>query len=245
MNQLREGDRVLLAGKKESLLATVGAGELSTNRGIIDLNALAGTSPGDTIRTHTGESYKIRIPRSTDFFELAQRSGTPMLPKDIGLVIACTGMNKKDTVLDAGTGSGVASIYFGGIAERVVTYEIRPEFAEIARKNINDAGLKNIEMISGDMLSENREGSFDVVHLDLPITDRHVSHAHKLLKGGGYLACYTPFIEQMSLVIDTTGKLFSEVTTYETIQREMTRTERGTRPSTRAAHSGYITVCRK
>jgi tRNA A58 N-methylase Trm61 len=29
-----------------------------------------------------------------------------MLPKDIGLVIAGTGMNRKDHVLDAGTGTG-------------------------------------------------------------------------------------------------------------------------------------------
>lgn len=245
MTGLKKGDRVLLAGRKECYLATVGEGELSTNQGIIDLETLIGAVPGGTVSTHSGERFHLRLPRATDFFELAQRSGTPMLPRDIGLVIACTGMNRKDTVLDAGTGSGVASIYFGGIAERVVTYEIRPDFAEIARKNITDAGLSNIEIISGDMLLEEREESFDVVHLDLPITERHVSHAHRLLKGGGYLACYTPFIEQMCLVIDTAGKLFTGVTTYETIHREMNRTERGTRPSTRAGHSGYITISRK
>jgi len=245
MKGLEKGARVLLAGRKENYLVTVGAGEFSTNRGIIDLNMLIGAMPGDTVCAHTGEKFHVRTPRATDFFELAQRSGTPMLPRDIGLVIACTGMNGRDTVLDAGTGSGVASIYFGGIAEKVVTYEIRPDFAEIARKNVSDAGLSNIEIISGDMLSEERGGSFDVVHLDLQITATHVSHAHRLLKGGGYLACYTPFIEQMCLVIDTAGERFAEVTTYETIQREMTRTNRGTRPSTRAGHSGYITICRK
>ena len=42
-----------------------------------------------------------------------------MLPKDIGLVIAYTGMNRHDEVLDAGTGSGIAAIYFVGIAAHV------------------------------------------------------------------------------------------------------------------------------
>lgn len=45
--------------------------------------------------------------------------------------------------------------------------------------------------------------------------------------------------------MDTAKPLFAEVVCHETIARELTRTERGTRPSTRVAHSGYITVCRK
>lgn len=52
-----------------------------------------------------------------------------MLPRDIGMVIAHTGMNRNDNVLDAGTGSGIAAIYFGGIARHVVTYEKRADFA--------------------------------------------------------------------------------------------------------------------
>ena len=70
-----------------------------------------------------------------------------MLPKDIGLVIACTGMNRNDRVLDAGTGSGIAAIYFGGVAGKVVTYEIRPEFARQAEKNVADAKLSNVQVV--------------------------------------------------------------------------------------------------
>ena len=62
-----------------------------------------------------------------------------MLPKDIGLVIAYTGMNRHDVVLDAGTGSGIAAIYFGGIAAHVKTYEVRPDFSALALKNIREA----------------------------------------------------------------------------------------------------------
>ncbi len=166
-----------------------------------------------------------------------------MLPKDIGLVIACTGMNHNDDVLDAGTGSGIAAIYFGGVARSVKTYEIRPEFSALAMKNITEAKLLNVEAVTGDFLAA--EGSFDVIHLDMQIQPEHVVHAHSLLRSGGYLACYTPFLEQMAVVVDAATSLFREVHTHELIEREMTRSKRGTRPSTSVCHSGYVTIARK
>jgi tRNA (adenine57-N1/adenine58-N1)-methyltransferase len=166
-----------------------------------------------------------------------------MLPKDIGIVIAYTGMNRSDVVLDAGTGSGVAAIYFGNIAREVKTYEVRPEFARLAARNIRDARLDNVEVIAADMLEAT--GEFDVVHLDLTITPAHVEHAYSLLRPGGYLACYTPFLEHTFVTLDTAGPLFRDVHCYECMERELTRSSRGTRPSTRVAHSGYITIARK
>ncbi len=166
-----------------------------------------------------------------------------MLPKDIGLVIAYTGMNHNDDVLDAGTGSGIAAIYFGGVAKTVKTYEIRPEFSSLALKNIKEAKLINVEAVAADFLTA--DGAFDVVHLDMQILPEHVTHAFSLLRSGGYLACYTPFIEQMAIVVDTATGLFSDVHTHELIEREMTRSKRGTRPSTSVSHSGYVTIARK
>ena len=166
-----------------------------------------------------------------------------MLPKDIGLVIACTGMNRNDTVLDAGTGSGIAAIYFGGIAKQVLSYEIREEFAALAKKNIRDAKLENCEIRAADVLTA--DGRYDVVHLDMQIERAHVEHAFSLLSSGGYLACYTPFLEQMGAVVDCAQERFSEVHTHELIEREMTRSKRGTRPSTSVCHSGYVTIARK
>ncbi len=168
-----------------------------------------------------------------------------MLPKDIGMVIAYTGgMNRDDHVLDAGTGSGVAAIYFGSIARSVKTYEVRPEFARLAEKNIRNARLDNVEVVAADMLEAT--GEFDVVHLDLTITPAHVEHAFSLLSPGGYLSCYTPFLEHTFVALDAAAPLFRDVHCYECMERELTRSARGgTRPSTRVGHSGYITVARK
>jgi tRNA (adenine57-N1/adenine58-N1)-methyltransferase len=240
---IRENDRVVLAGADREYWVKAGKGQLITDKGILDLAALIGLLPGDEAVTHLGVAFTVRIPRPTDFFTHARRSGAPMLPKDIGMVIAYTGMNRRDRVLDAGTGSGIAAIYFGGIAEQVVTCEIKDDFAQLAGKNVRDAGLENVTVISGDMLTA--EGEFDVVHLDMLVRDEHIAHAHRLLRPGGYLATYTPFLEQTFLVIDAAAPLFAEVTTHELIGRELTRSGRGTRPSTRVCHSGYITIARK
>ena len=79
----------------------------------------------------------------------------------------------------------------------------------------------------------------------MQILPEHVTHAYALLRSGGYLACYTPFLEQMAIVVDAATGLFCEVHTHELIEREMTRSKRGTRPSTSVCHSGYVTIARK
>ncbi len=240
---IEEGQRILLAGKQRKFYVKAGSGTFSSDLGMLDLDQAVGANPGDSLTSHTGVTFTILVPRPTDFFEHSKRSGAPMLPKDIGLVIAYTGMNNRDMVLDAGSGSGIAAIYFGNIAKSVKSYEIRPDFARLAAKNIEEAGLTNVEVISADMLDAT--GTFDIVHLDMTITPDHISHAYSLLVPGGYLACYTPFLEHVFVVMDTAQGLFSEITCHEAIGREITRSPRGTRPSTRVCHSGFISIARK
>lgn len=236
-------DRVILTGHGKTWFVRPADGKLGTDLGLVDLAQLVGKEPGDSIFTHSGKELVVRLPRATDFFEYAKRSGAPMLPRDIGLVIGLTGMNKKDRVLDAGTGTGIAAIFFAGIAGYVVSYERKEEFAELARTTVRDAGIENLQIITGDILKETDK--FSIIHLDLGLTADHIRHGHGLLIPGGYLACYTPFFEQMTLAYDIGKNLFSEVMSYECIMRDIDRSERGTRPSTRVCHSGYITIMRK
>jgi tRNA (adenine57-N1/adenine58-N1)-methyltransferase len=240
---IKSGQRILLVGRERKYFLKAGNGTFSTDRGVISLDEIVGAEPGDVIRSHNGSEFMVLLPKAPDFFDYAKRSGAPMLPRDIGLVIAYTGMNRNDTVLDAGTGTGIAAIYFGGIAQNVTTCEVRPEFARLAEANIRDAGLENVEVLASDFLEV--QGLYDIVHLDMTITPEHIHHAHSVLKPGGYLACYTPFLEYLFGVMDEAEPLFSDVRAVECIEREMSRTKRGTRPSTRVGHTGYLTIARK
>lgn len=239
-------NRVIIKGHSREYYVRAGEGKLSTDLGMIDLAKAAELESGDTIYTHLEKPFTVLVPRPTDFFSHGKRTGAPMMPKDIGMVIAYTGMSRRDRVLDAGTGSGIAAIYFGGIANSVVTCEAREEFSKVAEGNIRDAGLENVECRACDVL-EVSDGPFDVVHLDMLIEEQHVEHAYSLLRFGGYFASYTPFLEQTFTVMDAAGKLFGKesVQTFECMEREFTRSARGTRPSTRVSHTGYITISRK
>lgn len=240
---IKDGEHVVLIGNDREYFVQAGKGNLSTDLGVINLSSLIGTNAGDKVASHLGHEFSIYFPRSTDFFTYASRSGAPMLPKDIGLIIGFTGMNHRDEVLDAGTGSGIAAIYFGGIALHVTSFEKRPDFVKIAQDNVKAAKLDNVEVMEGDVLFA--KGMFDVVHLDMAIGGIHIEHAYRVLQPGGYLACYTPFLEQTFTVVDAASSLFRNVNTYECIARELTRSSRGTRPSTRLCHSGYITIARR
>lgn len=238
--------RVILRGNSREYFVRLGEGKLSTDMGMVDLAAVAEVEDGDIVKTHLGKEFTVILPKAGDYFAHGKRTGAPMMPKDIGIVMAYTGMCSRDRVLDAGTGSGIAAIYFGGCARQVVTCEAREDFSRIAEGNIIDAGLTNVECRACDMLAVT-DGPYDVIHLDMQIEAAHVEHAYGLLKNGGFFASYTPFLEQTFVVMDAACRLFGEdnVQTIEIMERELTRSSRGTRPSTRVGHTGYITVSRK
>ncbi len=223
-------------------------GKLHTDLGIIDLEDIVAYSGGDRICSHLGVEFIIQKPRAPDFFTHAKRCGAPMMPKDIGVIISNTGLCSSDHVLDAGTGSGILAIYLGGIAKKVVTYEKREEFIGIARKNIALAGLSSIELRHGDIVEEIRklDERFDVITLDNIDASRVIPHIPEVLYPGGFLAAYSPYFEQTKEIrgaIEKTG--FAGVRTIETIERELSLTERGTRPATvKVGHTGFITIAR-
>ena len=68
-------DRVLLVGEGREYYVRAGKGIFSTDKGQVDLGLLAGMSAGEIITSHTGAQFTVRIPRPTDFFTHAKRSG--------------------------------------------------------------------------------------------------------------------------------------------------------------------------
>ena len=71
-----------------------------------------------------------------------------------------------ERVLEIGTGSGYSAALLGKLAKEVVTLEINPELAEMARENLESAGATNVTVRvadgSKDLLAE---GPFDVIVL--------------------------------------------------------------------------------
>jgi tRNA (adenine57-N1/adenine58-N1)-methyltransferase len=239
--------RTLCDGRLREILTAPIHGEMHTELGVLHLSELVGKQWGDVISTHKGHVFVVHKPRSPDFFRHLSRSGAPMLPKDIASIIAHTGLSKDDCVLEAGTGTGILAIYLAGIVRHVTSYEVRSDVYEKAKRNIKKLALSNVELHNRDLLEAIPEmrRRFDVIILDMSEPYRAFPQILSLLRAGGYIAVYTPYIEQAKMVHERLSGV-SGATTVEVFERSITFSDKGTRPSTqRVGHSGYITYARR
>jgi len=223
--------------------------DFGTDLGVLDVPE--DVEPGDTITTHLDEPFEVRRLRSPDLFHHMERTGAPMMPRDIGLLVGHVGVQSGDRVLDAGTGTGVLAAYLGRMGAEVTTFEQKAEFAEVARENMELAGVADrVDVNSGDVLDALDErddfGEFDLLTLDTQDAPAVVERAPALLADGGFVAVYSPFVENTREVVEAARETgLSNVESQETIQREMDFDDRGSRPSTRGVgHTGYLTFAR-
>ncbi|UPV99306.1 tRNA (adenine-N1)-methyltransferase [Halorussus gelatinilyticus] len=234
--------------------------ELQTDLGVLDVPE--DVEPGQTLETHLGEPFEVRRLRGPDLFNHFERTGAPMMPRDVGLIVGHTGVAAGDRVLDAGTGTGVLSAYLGRMGADVTTYERDPDFAEVARENMELADVgESVEVRTGDLTEELTAagdesesaaddgdlGEFDVLTLDTEDAPEVVARAPDLLARGGYVAVYSPFVESTREVVEAAREVgLADVETFETIQRRMDFDDRGSRPSTAGVgHTGYLAFARR
>lgn len=212
--------------KKESLKKIRGSGTVTTNKGV--------------------ELFAFK-PAFADLYRKIRR-GPQIIPlKDVGSIVTETGINRKSLVVDAGSGSGALALFLAGIAKKVVSYEIRSDFAEIAAENARFLKLKNLTIKNRDVCSGIDEKNADAVTLDLPAPWEALDAASGALKGGGFLVSYSPTVPQVSDTLRAAAeKKFLHVKTVEIFQREWEFRERVVRPKSQAiGHSGFLSYLRK
>lgn len=225
--------------------------EFHSDLGIITQEQIENSSIGDRLLTHLNKEFKIVKPNINDFIDLMDRRCSILIQKDIGTIISKIGLGSGDVVVDAGTGAGAIALNFGNIvgdSGKVYSYEIREDFAEIAKKNIEKFNLSDIIKIKNkDIKLGIDEDNVDLVFLDLTKPYEIFEDVYAKLKVGGHLAVYAPYIDQAETSYRIAKKLeFQDLAIYETLEREIEVKSQGTRPKTRmVGHSGYILICRK
>jgi len=188
-------------------------------------------------------SNLIYIPPS---YKKLKRGPQVILPKDIGIIIAYSGIDKNSTCVDAGTGSGWLAVSLAKVCKKVTSYELREDFAKIAEKNKVIANVPNLKIKLQDITKGIKEKDIDLVTLDFPGSEKAVRTAHKCLKSGGCIVGYLPNVEQVKKFVTKLNYYkFYEIETFEVIVRDILVRKEGVRPSTKGVwHTAYLTFGR-
>lgn len=222
--------------------------DMHTQYGLIKKDELKKAKEGDILKSNTSKEFFVFNPCFIDLYRKIKRDAQIIPLKDIGLIIAETGINKESKVLDAGSGSGALACFLAAIAKDTITYEIREDFIEIVKSNIEFLGLKNVNVKNIDIYNKIDDNGIDVAILDLPEPWKAIENCAKALKAGGFLVSYSPSVPQVADFVNAVRKneSFVYLKTSEIVEREWEVEERRVRPKSKGiGHSGFLSFARK
>ena len=254
---LAEGDSVVLYDRRtRRYMITLRRGGTSDVRGgRIAHDELLGRAEGRTICSTRGDRFLALRPTLAEFVLEMPRGAQVVYPKDLGAIVLATDLFPGARVLEAGTGSGaltMALIRAVGPDGRVVSYEVRDDFARIAERNIRrflgetqSLVLRRRDLADGILPDD---APVDRVVLDLPEPWRIVPHAEAALVLGGIFFAYLPTVPQVMQTVETLAGAgtFALVETVEVLQRPWNVDGRSVRPAHRmVAHTGFLVTARR
>lgn len=249
---IRQGDQVLLYQDPRRKWVTRVSGEkFHTHRGFVNLETLVGMKPGGTVTTSMGHSLWVFEPTLTDLLDTFDRPTQILYPKDVAYALYMIGVKPGHRAVEVGTGSGAMTTALARAVDpggHVYSYENRPEFLEVARRNLEKTGLSSIVTLH----SKDPTEGFDEVEADVAVLDvgdpwKMVGAFWTALVEGGMLAAFTPTFNQLEKLEETLRKGgFLLIEAVEVLIRQM-KTEAGKiRPESRmVGHTAYITIARK
>src|SRR6185295_13842751 len=139
--RLRDGDSVLFIDRKaREYLRTLRSGRPVHVRGAtLAADALIGLPEGSVVRSPAGEYLQIFRPTYAQLIPHLPRQAQVIYPKDVATILAWGDIHPGAHVVEVGVGPGATTIALLraiGPHGRLVTYEIREDFASMARDNV-------------------------------------------------------------------------------------------------------------
>lgn len=253
----REGDRVQLTDTKGRMATiTLESGkEYHTHRGAIAHDDLIGKPEGSVVRTVGMTEYLALRPLLSDFVLSMPRGAQVIYPKDAAMIVGVGDIFPGAKVLEAGAGSGALSCsLLRAIGEEghLYSYEVRPDFAEIARKNVESfmgGPRKNWTLTTGDLADADvPAGEIDRIVLDMLAPWEHLDLVEKALIPGGVFIGYVATTTQMSDLVESMRARggFTEPRAFESLVRDWHLEGLAVRPDHRMiAHTAFLVVARK
>src|ERR687895_592853 len=219
--KIDEGSYVLLfhTSRKKWLVKATYNKEMHTHLGVIDISTIIGMEFGSVIKSTEGKTIYLIQPTSFDFIMKSERRTQIIYPKDLGFIVARTGIKNGSIVLEVGTGSGALTTFMAGIVEpkgHVYSFDV----------DLKDA---------------------DVAIVDLGDPWSVIPQVYNSIKNSGAFVAICPTFNQLDkTATELRRSNFVDVESVEIISRTLEAREGMTRPSNRMiAHTTYLIFARK
>ncbi len=249
------GDRVQLTDPKGRVhtIVLVPGREFHTHRGALAHDALIGRPEGSVVSSSGGTAYLALRPLLADYVLGMPRGAQVVYPKDAAQIIALGDVFPGARVLEAGAGSGALSCWLlraVGVAGTVTSYELRPDFADIARRNVEAffGGPQPAWTLRVGDVAECAEEGFDRIILDLLAPWDVLGLVARALVPGGVLVGYVTTTPQLSELVEGLRAHggFTEPRAWETLVRDWHADGLAVRPDHRMiAHTAFLITARR
>jgi tRNA (adenine57-N1/adenine58-N1)-methyltransferase catalytic subunit len=270
------GDQVQLTdpkGRRHLVLLQDGR-TFHTHRGSLAHDDLIGSQEGSVVVSSGGTPYVALRPLLADFTLSMTRGAAVVYPKDAAQIVAMADVFPGARVLEAGVGSGALACWLlRAVGEHglLVSYERRPDFAEIARQNVErffggpppgwqlrprelpppsvSAETVPAETVPAETGGEQIEGQpFDRAVLDMLAPWDYVGTVAAALAPGGVLCCYLATVTQLSRTVEAIrgNGGFDEPAAWESLHRGWHAEGLAVRPEHRmVGHTGFLVTGRR
>lgn len=255
---LRAGEWVRLTdqkGRKHNICLEPGK-RFFSNRGHLEHDELIGRDEGFTVTSSAGGEYLVFRPLLTEFVVSMPRGAAVVYPKDAAQIVAFTDIFPGATVIEAGAGSGALTcslLRAVGPHGRVVSYERRAEFAEVAQQNVTrffGGDHPAWELIVDDLVAGlgDSHAIADRIILDMLAPWECVDAVAAALRPGGIVCAYVATTTQLSRIVETLrahGE-FTEPRPWESLVRDWHVEGLAVRPGHKMmGHTAFLVTARR
>jgi tRNA (adenine57-N1/adenine58-N1)-methyltransferase len=251
----RAGERVQLTDSKGRMNTVVlAAGKVfHTHRGGVAHDDVIGRPDGSVVCSSGGTAYLALRPLLADYVLSMPRGAQVIYPKDAAQIMTMGDIFPGARVLEAGAGSGALTCWLlraVGPGGEVVSYELRQDFADVARRNVeafSDGVPANWRLHVGDVATC-RDRPFDRIILDLLAPWEVLDMAEALLVPGGVLVGYVATTPQLSELVEALRERgsFTEPRAWESLVRDWHAEGLAVRPDHRMiAHTAFLVSARR
>jgi tRNA (adenine57-N1/adenine58-N1)-methyltransferase len=253
---LQAGDLVQLTDPRGKMhtIRLVDGGEFHTHRGRLSHDDLIGRPEGIVLTSTNGTAYLALRPILDDFVLSMPRGAQVIYPKDAARIVGLANLGPGARVAEAGVGSGALTcslLRAVGDDGHVYSYERRPEFAEVAERNVTawfGHRPDSWTLTLGDLVEALSQTELDAVVLDMLAPWECVDAVAAALAPGGILVGYVATTTQLSRLVETirVSGQWTEPRAEETLMRTWHLEGLAVRPDHRMnGHTAFLVATRR